>query len=150
MEGCRSRSGRSEHGVRHVRIRFPANIQEVCPIAIQARKGTTDLKDILPVKNGRWARRSIFAAFILVTTVAFGGLSVTVAWNPNPEPDIAGYKVYAGTNSGRYSTVMDAGKRTDQIISNLATGRTYYFAATAYDTSGLESDLSPEVELHGS
>ena len=104
-----------------------------------------DLKSSLPVKNGSWARRGICAALILVTTVAIGAVSVTVAWNPNPEPDIAGYKVYVGTNSDRYSTVVDAGNRTSQVISNLAAGWTYFFAASAYDTTGLESELSPGV-----
>jgi len=99
----------------------------------------------LRVKNGRLAQWGIVAAFAFVAVVAIGAVSVTVAWNPNPEPDIAGYKVYVGTNSGRYSTVVDAGNRTSQIISNLAAGWTYYFAASAYDTSGLESELSPGV-----
>jgi hypothetical protein len=103
------------------------------------------VKNVLSVKNGRWTRHGIFAGVVLVTMMAFGGLSVTVAWTPNPEPDIAGYKVYVGTNAGRYSTVLDAGKGTNQMITNLAAGWTYYFAVTAYNTSGLESDLSSEV-----
>jgi hypothetical protein len=57
---------------------------------------------------------------------------------------LAGYKVYYGTSSGFYTTVIDAGNVTAYTINNIASG-TYYFAITAYDTSGNESDFSDEV-----
>ena len=33
---------------------------------------------------------------------------------------------------------------TNWVVSNLAAGTTYYFAATAYTSSGLDSDFSDE------
>src|SRR6185503_18788678 len=70
---------------------------------------------------------------------------VTLAWDANLETDLAGYKAYYGTSSRAYSFVADAANVTSLTISNLQEGLTYYFAATAYNTSGLESDFSAEV-----
>jgi len=70
---------------------------------------------------------------------------ITLAWDSNPESDIAGYKVYSGTNSHVYPTVVDVGKRTTVTLSNLVAGRTYFLALTAYDTTALESDFSQEI-----
>jgi hypothetical protein len=72
---------------------------------------------------------------------------VLVAWDPNPEPDIGGYKIYHGTNSRLYNVVVDVGNVTNAVLSNFVRGVTYYFAATAYNTSSLESDFSEEVFL---
>ena len=73
--------------------------------------------------------------------------SVMVMWDPNVEPDIGGYKIYHGTNSRIYNVVLDVGNVTNAILSNFTRGVTYYFAATAYNTIPLESDLSEEVTL---
>jgi len=72
---------------------------------------------------------------------------VLVVWDPNPEPDIGGYKIYHGTNSRIYDVVIDVGNVTNAILSNFVRGATYYFAATAYNTIPLESDFSDEVVL---
>jgi chitinase len=70
---------------------------------------------------------------------------VTLAWDPNSETDLAGYRVYYGTSSGLYPNVTDVGNMTTATISNLTAGQTYYFSATAYDTQGRESGYSNEV-----
>jgi fibronectin type III domain protein len=74
--------------------------------------------------------------------------SVTLTWAANVEPDLAGYKIYVGTNSGTYSfpgSPFVPGKVTSYTISNLPKGQTYYFAISAYDSAGNESGLSAEV-----
>ena len=69
--------------------------------------------------------------------------SVTLAWDPSPGTNvIANYNVYYGVASATYTNVVAAGTNTTVSISNLVAGTTYYFAATAVDTSGLESDYS--------
>jgi hypothetical protein len=70
---------------------------------------------------------------------------VTLEWDPNSETDIAGYRIHYGTASGSYIHLKDAGKQTACTVTELVPGTTYYFAATAYNTSGLESDYSNEV-----
>lgn len=71
-----------------------------------------------------------------------------LTWNPNTEPDMAGYKVYWGYASGNYTSWEELpGTPTSpsHIIENLHPGQIYFFAVTAYDTSGNESGHSNEV-----
>jgi hypothetical protein len=75
---------------------------------------------------------------------ALGG-QVRLAWEPNLEPDVAGYRLHYGFSSGDYTTSVDAGNATTHTIDGLDDGRTYYFAATAYDRTGRESGYSNEV-----
>lgn len=70
---------------------------------------------------------------------------ISIAWDANTEPDLSGYRVYYGTSSGQYTTSVDVGNNTHCVISGLAPGVTYYFAATAYDTEGNESGFSDEI-----
>jgi hypothetical protein len=70
---------------------------------------------------------------------------VTLAWDPNMEPDLAGYRIYVGYMSRDYDYFMDAGNHTSCVVSGLEQDQMYYFAVTAYDTENLESDFSNEV-----
>jgi hypothetical protein len=70
--------------------------------------------------------------------------NVGLAWSPNPEPNIAGYIVYYGRASGNYSRLVTV-TQTRALIG-VRGSRTVYFAVTAFDTNGLESDLSEEVQ----
>ncbi|MFO0774240.1 MAG: fibronectin type III domain-containing protein [Nitrospiraceae bacterium] len=73
---------------------------------------------------------------------------IVLRWNANPESDLSGYKIYVGTQSGRYDypgSPFNVGRTTTTTISNLPRGTTYYFSASAYDTSGNESGRSPEI-----
>lgn len=68
-----------------------------------------------------------------------------IEWDANAEPDIAGYRVYFGLQSRQYESVVDVGLATQMLIPALEPGRLFYFAVTAYNTDGLESDFSDEV-----
>lgn len=70
---------------------------------------------------------------------------VVLQWNSNSEPDLLGYKIYVGQSSGNYQFWNDVGNQTNYTVTNLQEGTTYYFAATAYDFYGNESDFSDEV-----
>jgi hypothetical protein len=71
--------------------------------------------------------------------------TATLSWMPNADSDLAGYKVYMGTSSGRYGTPVDVGNVTTYTAGNLTVGTTYYFTVTAYDQSKNESLHSSEV-----
>ena len=71
---------------------------------------------------------------------------VTLAWDESN--GAAGYKIYSGTTSNSYTWVVDVGNTTSYTTANLTDGYTYYFAATAYDASSLESDYSDEVSYN--
>jgi subtilisin-like proprotein convertase family protein len=70
--------------------------------------------------------------------------TITLAWDPSADPSVVGYKVYEGSASRNYTNSMSAGSATTFTISAPAKVP-YYFAATAYDTNGIESDYSTEV-----
>jgi Bacterial Ig domain/Purple acid Phosphatase, N-terminal domain/Fibronectin type III domain/Bacterial Ig-like domain len=81
----------------------------------------------------------------VAVTVASVSAEVELAWDANTEPDIAGYRVYFGTSSGSYSVNLDVGNVTDFVVTGLQTGTLYYFAVTAYNSSGFESGVSNQV-----
>ena len=74
-----------------------------------------------------------------------GASSLTLAWEANTEDDLAGYKVYYGIRSRDYDSVIDVGNFTQYTVTSLEPDIRCYFAVTAYDASGNESDFSHEV-----
>ena len=74
-----------------------------------------------------------------------GDSRVDIYWNPNRESDVAGYNVYYSYSySGKYTLIGST--RNDYFVDNGAVnGDTYYYAITAYDYNGNESDLSKDV-----
>jgi hypothetical protein len=86
----------------------------------------------------------LLAILSLLVPAAHAG-QVTVAWDPNPEPEVAGYKIYYGTSPGNYTESFDAGAATSIVLSGLQDGATYFFAAVAYDASRNESGFSNEI-----
>jgi hypothetical protein len=71
--------------------------------------------------------------------------SVELGWDPNSDPDLAGYRLYSGTTSGVYTQQIEVGNATTTLVSNLIDGTTYFFAITAYNTSSVESPQSNEI-----
>ncbi len=70
---------------------------------------------------------------------------LNLAWDPNTESDVAGYKVYYGTASRAYTSSADVGNKTSYTLAGLPDGTDYYVALTAYNTAGTESNYSTEV-----
>lgn len=76
--------------------------------------------------------------------------SPTTNTDGTPLTDLAGYKVYYGTTSSAYTQMVNVEMTSTPTtptytVTNLAAGSTYYFAVTAYDSSGNESRFSNEV-----
>lgn len=77
-----------------------------------------------------------------------GKASVTLAWNPSTDPLVTnggGYNIYYGGASAIYTNKVNAGRGTNVTISGLTTMASYFFAATCYSSSGVESPFSSEV-----
>lgn len=70
---------------------------------------------------------------------------VSLQWEPSSGP-VAGYKLYYGKLSKKYTTNLkiNSGSATSYTLRDLADGL-YYFAVTAFDGTGKESDFSNEV-----
>jgi len=70
---------------------------------------------------------------------------VTLAWDPNAELSLAGYRVYYGFETGNYAYTIDVGNATSCVVTGLEENQPVYLAATAYDVHGNESEYSREV-----
>lgn len=86
----------------------------------------------------------------ILAILAMAGIAqaatVQITWNPNTEEDLAGYRLYVGQASGQYGEPVDVGNVTGHVMEITPEyGATYYFALTAYDTSGNESGYSAEA-----
>ena len=114
------------------------------------------MNDIIILKKTVLSRPSFTALFFsaiitLFSTVPAVAASVTLTWDRNQEPDIAGYLVYVGTEPHTYTItklVIDSSRTPAQriyTIDGLEEGRIYYFAIRAVDLSGQVSDYSQEV-----
>lgn len=71
--------------------------------------------------------------------------TASLIWDPNTETNLAGYKVYMGTQSGVYGPPISVGMTTSYSAANLTGGKTYYFSITAFNSTGIESVHSAEV-----
>jgi hypothetical protein len=92
-----------------------------------------------------WILVAGIAVALHCATANVTGASVTLAWDPSAEPGVSGYKVHYGLHSRAYPFVVDAGNATRQTIGDLQEGASYYFAVTAYNVAGQESDFSGEI-----
>ena len=73
--------------------------------------------------------------------------SATLAWDPSTTAtNLSGYRLYYGTASGTYlqpyGQGISVGNITTYTLMGLSNGTRYYFAVTAFDTSGNESGYS--------
>lgn len=85
-----------------------------------------------------------FTALFLTAHTGYPS-QVIMEWDPNSEATLAGYKAYYGTQSRNYTVSRDVGNQTSYVITGLTAGTKYFFAVTAYDVDGYESDYSEEV-----
>ncbi|MBN1907368.1 MAG: hypothetical protein JW927_19980, partial [Deltaproteobacteria bacterium] len=82
---------------------------------------------------------------IIISAATVSARQVTLTWDPNSEPDLSHYIVYWGTMSGNYtSNSGNIGLVTEYSVTIPDEGQ-YFFAVTAVDDAGLESDFSNEV-----
>jgi len=114
---------------------------------------------------------SPWKVILLFSLVFFFALSqsyamvVTLQWDANIELDLDGYKIYYDRDSGEPYDGTDADPGPSPItlpvgdlpdpgnpeysLTGLNDNETYFFVVTAYDTEGLESDYSNEVNALG-
>ena len=124
---------------------------------------------MLGIKKPRLYGLLIFCSALATGLLLFQqhawAMDVTLAWDPNGESDVAGYKVYYGTTAGgpyRGSSSSDGESPIVVPLNSLTNSAnpeftvhglqevTNYFVVTAYNTGGLESGYSNEVNAQGS
>ena len=104
----------------------------------------------------------IAAALLSLAMAPFPAIDVTLQWDVNTEPNLAGYRIYYKMDSsGEPYDGIEANEGTSPItvaledlddpynpqytLTGLLDGTTYFFVVTAYNTGGLESGYSDEV-----
>ena len=102
----------------------------------------------------QFTRRLIVLGMTLTFATLAGtanAANLTLAWDANSEPDLAGYLVFCGESSGNYTvsheiTSSDPNKPplTTCEFTGLDEGKKYYFTAIAFSDSG-QSDYSQEI-----
>ena len=88
---------------------------------------------------------TLIAALVVIGSRVCPSQTVTVAWDPNTEPDLAGYYLWLGVASGVYTQMLDVQNQTTMTLSDLEQGTEYFFAVSAYNTAGQTSLLSSEI-----
>jgi hypothetical protein len=77
--------------------------------------------------------------------VVNGDNRVDIYWNSNNERDLAGYNIYYSyTYDGKY-TLIGSSSNNSFVDWDAQNGDLYYYAVTAYDYNGNESELSYDV-----
>lgn len=82
---------------------------------------------------------------VLLSAAHAGAAQITLAWDPNTEPDIAGYIVEYGPSSAPYTLSADIGNASTWTLANATPGVTYAFRVVAYNANGERSDASAPV-----
>jgi len=94
----------------------------------------------------------IMAATLHISAFTAQAAQASLSWaaptthtDGTPVTGLAGYKLHIGSASRIYDQKVDVGKATSYTLSDLTDGGTYYFAVTAYNSSGVESAYSNEA-----
>lgn len=98
----------------------------------------------------------LYSSAVLWATVAAGQntRSVKPVWEPSPSPDVTGYIINWGTNSGEYTLNLKIPNRTNIVEGEalilgptivLTNGPTWYFAVQPTNTLGDVGDYGNEV-----
>ncbi len=92
--------------------------------------------------------RVLITMLLALAGIVRADQSVTIAWDPNPEPDVRAYIIYYGNASRDYPYHTNVGNVTTATVYGLKEGVTWYFAITSTNAAGLESDYSNEITNH--
>ena len=84
-----------------------------------------------------------FFTFLLLASIGRAD-AVRLSWEASPSTNVVAYRIYCGTNSLVYSEIVNVSLVQTQLVALPHRGR-WFFAATAVDIDGVESDFSNEV-----
>lgn len=109
------------------------------------RRGFPDMQKRFSGLENSLLKTFWFSGMLSIAIVQASAQSVTLAWNPSTNTDVAGYNIYYGSASGTYTNTVSVGNVTNAVVSGLVEGTIYYFAAKTVSSSGVESGFSNEA-----
>ena len=71
----------------------------------------------------------------------------SLVWNSNPEQSVTGYKVYVGSSSGVYPTVLTVTGATRTVLPTVPMGSKMYIRVSAVTFDGVEGNRSSELVI---
>jgi len=80
-------------------------------------------------------------------TAVAGIQSIELAWEPNTEPDLRGYRVHRASDGQPFQRAADLVETPAYSDRNVEPGQRYRYAVSSLDVTGNESALSPPVEV---
>ncbi len=78
----------------------------------------------------------------VINDIEVKGWGAVLSWTISSEPQLGGYKILWGTQSGVYTSTNDIGKVNKYLVEPLTYNTTYYFTLVAYDLAGRESMIT--------
>lgn len=95
----------------------------------------------------------IFFIMVSASSTIAHAYDVTLAWDPNDEPDLAGYILYVNEDGAGFPYYQLDTISLDEIVAEnpmytateLEENRRHCFVVTAYNTEGFEGGFSNEV-----
>lgn len=112
---------------------------------IKSRLGLKTYVEAAHYAIGKKLVLGILAGLFFVCFAAIAAGNVTLAWDASPDASVTGYRIYWGAASQSYTNSQTGDTNLTMTITNLTPGVRYFFAATAFDGNGLESDFSNET-----
>jgi hypothetical protein len=73
--------------------------------------------------------------------------AVSLVWEPDSEPDLAGYSVYRSEGNGPWRKLADTNTVPSYSDATVEHGKTYHYAVSAFDKAGNPSERSAPVEI---
>jgi hypothetical protein len=70
--------------------------------------------------------------------------TLTIAWDPSPDPSVVGYIVYAGVQSGEYFAEFNVGAATS-FVYGIVPETPHFFAVASYNDALLVGPRSTEI-----
>ena len=125
------------------RLASPANPSGAAHHRVSVSPNSVGNPDSAPIGSA-WGRCVSALCFVLAALPSSVN-ALNLAWNPNPEPDIAAYQLSYGTRPGVRPNLINAGTQTTASVTGLQEGLTYYFAVTTTNQAGIQSAPSAEV-----
>jgi hypothetical protein len=83
-------------------------------------------------------------ANLTAVTNAFDPHSLTLSWDTDNNPMVAGYRIYWGTNTGKYYVTFHVGSVTSLVLTGLVENTTNYFMIRQRDDAWNEGPISSE------